>query len=323
MILITYVRSEQPDCPSVRFSLLRSIDKRELVHLVAVLAHESDDLPPGRGGRGQAVRRGLAGLGGAPHARSNLDVEVAGVFVLLTLAQDRAGPEFVSLQGKRRGGAARAAVREGGAVGQRNADAVEAVGAADSEGRGLGLGEGRQLGHVAEPVAPGAAPEVGLAEGGARIVGEVGGDGVVVRKDVAVGLEELGALVVPVGGLQVDGGTGAVQNLVDRLTVVGCGRVVAQGLLRRHDAVADQLDPSVGQTILGTKHPDGVGRARVPAVGIAEDDDSVTNAVHVNVIGNLLQVGSTSRQVVWLGTSICVEIVEVYVDALVHLDSHW
>ena len=243
--------------------------------------------------------------------------------VLLALAQHRAGPELVGREGQRRGGAAGAAVRKGRAVGQLHADAVEAVGAADGEARGLGLREGRQLGRVAEPVAPGPSPEVGLAEGGARVVGEVGRDGVVVREDVAVGLEELVALVAPVGGFEVDRGTRAVEDFVDRLAVVGRARVVAQGLGRRLHAVADQLDPGVDQAVLGAEDPDGVGGARVATVGVAEDDDGVADAVDVDVVSDLLQVGSASRQVVRLGTGISVQVVEVHKDALINLDSHW
>lgn len=92
-------------------------------------------------------------------------------------------------------------MRKGRSVSKRKADAVEAAAAAEGEHAGLGRGLGGERSDISEPGSVRTTPVSGLAQGGTGRPGKVDGDGVVVGQDAAVRLEELAALVVPVGSL--------------------------------------------------------------------------------------------------------------------------
>lgn len=212
-------------------------------------------------------------------------------------------------------------MREDGAVGEREADGVEAVGAVEGEHGGLGLGLIGEGGQVGEPVAVGPAGEVGLAEGGGQGPGEVAGDGVVVGQDAAVGLQELCALVGEVGGLDVEDGVAAVEDLVDGLAVVCGAGVGAEGLLGGDDAVALELQPDVRHAVLRGEDADVVRGAGVARVGVAEDEDGVAGGVGVDVVGDLVQVAVAGREVIGLDAGVGVQVVDVDVDALGDADA--
>lgn len=208
------------------------------------------------------------------------------------------------------------------AVGQGHADLVESAGAAETERLGLGRRLGRERAPVVVPGASRAAPEPGLLQRNARDPGEVGRDGVVVRQHVAVGLEELGALVGPVRRLEAHQGPAAVEDLVDRLALVGRARVVAEVLDRRRDAAEDQLHLRVREPRLRDERGHDVRHARVPAVGVAEHDDRVADAPGVDVVRHLLEVRRARREIVGLGPGVRVQVIGVDEHAVSELHAH-
>lgn len=211
--------------------------------------------------------------------------------VVLVLAQTQAADRLVRRQRQALRGAAGAAVRERRAVRQLQRDGVEAVGAAQRQRRAVGRrrrGEGR---HVGEPRPVGPAVEVGLAQGGGDGPVEGGVDGVVVGQDGAVGLQEVGRVVAEVGGGEGQQLGAAVEELVDGLAGVGGRGVLAEEFGRGRGARVLELDPGVGEAVLGGEEGDVVGDARVARVGVAEDEDRVADGVGVDSGGDLLDVG--------------------------------
>lgn len=270
----------------------------------------------------RAIRRRRTGRDRSARAGSRLDVKVARLVALLAPAKLSSGPVLSGSKRQRRGRATGTAVGENGAVGERDGDRVEAVRAAEDQHRGLGLGLAGERGQVGEPVAVRAAGEVGLAQGGGEGPGEVCGDGVVVGEDAAVGLEELAALVVEVGGLEVDDGIAAVEGLVDRLAVVCGAGVGAKGLGGGHDAGALKLEPDVAHAVLRGEDADLVRRAGVAGVCVAKDKDGVADGPGVDVVGDLVEVAVAGREVARLGAGVGVEVVDVHIDALGDAEAH-
>ena len=309
-----------PNTTHTHTPLLRREHKRQLVHLVPVLANETDDLPSRRRRERAAVAGSGARRDGPARARRRLDVEVARVAVLLALAEHRAGPELAARERERRRVAAGAAVRERRTVREREADAVEARRAAERERRGLQRARlGRERGGVAEPRPVRAAPEAGLLEAGGGI-GEVDVDRVVVGEDAAVGLEEESGRVVEAGRVEVHERTRAEEELVDRLARVRRARVVAERLDGGRGARALEVEPRVreagpGRVLRREEATNrGVCRASVARVGITEDENSIADAVGGNVGRNLLNVRVARSLVAVFGAGIGVEVVDVDVD---------
>lgn len=208
-------------------------------------------------------------------------------------------------------------------VRQRQPDAVEAAAAAEGQRAGLGRRRlGGERGRVVEPGAVGAAPETRLPQRGAGRPGEVHGDRVVVGQDAAVGLQELGAVIAPVRGGQVEDGAAAVEDLVDGLAVVGRARVRADRLGGGDGAAVDEIYPGVCHVVLLGEDADAVAGSRVPAVGIAIDENSVTNAAGVDGVRYLLKIGGSRGYVGSLGARVCMQVVDVDVHAIVDRRTH-
>ncbi|TLD27096.1 hypothetical protein PspLS_04612 [Pyricularia sp. CBS 133598] len=293
------------------------------VQVVALAARKADNLPAGWRRKVLAVPGGRARLDGAAGAGGGLDVEVAGAAVALAAAERSTGPELVGGEGEVAGLAAGATVSRAGAVGKSDRDPVEAAGAAELDGRDLGNATlGGQGGNVAEEVAVGAAELVRRAQGRADGPVKVDGDGVVVREQVAIVLQELGAGVAPLLGLEVQGRAGAVEDLVDGLAEVGGAGVAAERLDRGLDAAADQLDPGVGHAVLQTEDGDAVGDASVAAVGVAKDEHGVALAAGLDRVRHLAQVGVAGLHVGLQAASVGVEVVAVDIDALGDAEPH-
>lgn len=189
----------------------------------------------------------------------------------------------------------------------------------DTSHWGRNIGERR---HIAEPGAMRTAQEIRLPQGRTRSPGEVHGDGVVVRQDTTIRLQEARARVAPLRGLEADDSATAVEHLVDGLALVRRAGVLADGLLGGDHTAADELDPRVGQAVLVREDGDVVAGARVPAVGVAVDEDRVAGAPRVDVGGHLLQVGRARRQVAVLRPRVRVQVVHVDVDAVVDPRPH-
>lgn len=120
-------------------------------------------------------------------------------------------------------------------------------------------------------------------------------------------VEEVIAIIGEAGRLEVDDLGAAIEELVNDFAVVGlCWVVAQQGVCTssRFDAVFAQLHPWVGETILCAKAGANgcVFSARVAAIGVANDDDSVSARPSVNVVGNLLYVGLASLEIIRLVT---------------------
>lgn len=62
-----------------------------------------------------------------------------------------------------------------------------------------------------------------------------------------------------------------------------------------------ELDPGVGEAVLGGEERGVVGGARVARVGVAEDEDGVADGVGVDLVGDLLDVGCACALVAVFG----------------------
>jgi len=296
-------RQQQVDRDLRIHSTARRIDKTQLIHLIARLSQEAHNRKPVIGRERRAVARRRARRQRPPRTRRRLDVEIPRLAAILALAQLRADP--VLARGKREAGrrAPRAAVPERRPARERHRDGVEAAAAAERQHGGDG--RGRQAGQVVEPAAVRAAPEAALAEGRRQRPGEGDELGVVVREYLAevggVGVEEVAADVGEALGLQGEAPGWPVEDLVH-----GLAGLARRGVLAHHgigagsgvDAVLLELDPGVGEAALGMQDADPrVCAAGVAAVGVADDEDGVSSGPRVDVICDLLEVGSSRGQI--------------------------
>lgn len=143
-----------------------------------------------------------------------------------------------------------------------------------------------------------------------------------VGKDVAVGLEELGALVAEFGGGEVHDGTPTVKDLVHRLAVVRRAGVRANRLRGGDHAATDKLDPRVRHAVLGAEDADLVRGPGIPAVGVSEDEDGVALAPGIDVVRHLLKVAVARGEVARRGAGVGVQVVDVHPYAVVDVDAH-
>lgn len=118
----------------------------------------------------------------------------------------------------------------------------------------------------------------------------VGEDGTRVFR---VGVQEVVAVVGKGGCLEVDNAGATVEKLVDGLTSVVLGWVVAKQSIsacRGIDTILLKLNPSIGQSALcperGTKG--SVGCAGVSAVCVSKHKHGIAGRPFADVVGNLL-----------------------------------
>lgn len=141
----------------------------------------------------------------------------------------------------------------------------------------------------------------------------------VVGEVAALGVQELGPLVVVAGRVQGEQPAAAVEDLVDDLAVVRRGRRGAEqrvGALRRCRAALDQLHPGVRQSVVVDQRADVVGAAGVAGVRVTHDEHRVARRVRPDEVRELLDVGAAGRERVVGVVRVGVRVVEVEEDAL-------
>lgn len=154
--------------------------------------------------------------------------------------------------------------------------------------------------------------EVTLAAGRACGPVKVDGDGVVITEDVSISLKELGALVVEVTSIETRHATSTIKHLVYSLAGVDQGWVAADRLDSRHNISMLEDGPSIPEPTLRRKYTDVVSCSGVSRVGITEHDNGVTSGPIVDVVGKLLDVGSTRYLIPILGPGSAVSTKTIY-----------
>ena len=193
---------------------------RQLINLVPIPPDKSTQPKSARRIVRNAIVRRSSRRNRPASARRGLQVEDARMVVILALAEQQAANMLVARQRNALRRAARASMHEARAVRHVQHDGVKARRPAQGERRARRGGRGGQRRHVREVVAVRPAPEVGLAEAGGDGPVEGDKDGVVVRQDGPVGLQEV-VRVVPEGRRgEAEQLRAAVEELVDGLAGV-------------------------------------------------------------------------------------------------------
>jgi len=122
-----------------------------------------------------------------------------------------------------------------------------------------------------------------------------------------VGVQEVVAVVLEGGCLEVDNAGATVEHLVDGLAIVGLGWVVAKqssNACGGVDTILLELNPSIGQSALCSERgtEGGVGCTSISAVCVSEHKDGIPDRPLADVVGNLLQVGVASIVITGLVT---------------------